>query len=212
MKSKARIVFMILLLMTITFVGCAKAPEAEPTPTPEPTPAPQTVILPSGSLLPTALDAVTLLKNQDMAGLEAFVDPIKGLRFTPYSFIDTGADQVFTATQIPALLTDTGTYLWGAYDGSGDPIQLTPQNYFDKFVYDVDFANPNLIGNNVIIGTGNTTNNIVAAYPGASFVEFHFTGFDTQYSGMDWESLRLVFEKTGGIWYLVGIVHDQWTI
>ncbi len=208
MKSKALILFMILLLMNITFAGCAKAPEAQPTPTPTPV----IVALPSGSLLQTAMDAVLLLKNQDMAGLEAFVDPIKGLRFTPYAYIDTATDQVFTASQIPTLLADTGTYLWGAYDGTGDSIQLNPQDYFDKFVYDVDFANPNLIGNNVIIGTGNTINNITAAYPGASFVEFHFTGFDTQYSGMDWKSLRLVFEQTGGIWYLVGIVHDQWTI
>jgi hypothetical protein len=29
---------------------------------------------------------------------------------------------------------------------------------------------------------------------------------------MDWRSLRLVFEEQGGSWYLVGIVHDQWTI
>jgi hypothetical protein len=29
---------------------------------------------------------------------------------------------------------------------------------------------------------------------------------------MDWQSLRLVFEETAGNWYLVGIVHDQWTI
>jgi UDP-N-acetyl-2-amino-2-deoxyglucuronate dehydrogenase len=30
--------------------------------------------------------------------------------------------------------------------------------------------------------------------------------------GMDWRSLRLVFEKKNDIWYLVGIIHDQWTI
>jgi (p)ppGpp synthase/HD superfamily hydrolase len=29
---------------------------------------------------------------------------------------------------------------------------------------------------------------------------------------MDWRSLRLVFEKKNDIWYLVGIIHDQWTI
>jgi (p)ppGpp synthase/HD superfamily hydrolase len=29
---------------------------------------------------------------------------------------------------------------------------------------------------------------------------------------MDWRSLRLVFEKKDDIWYIVGIIHDQWTI
>ncbi len=29
---------------------------------------------------------------------------------------------------------------------------------------------------------------------------------------MDWCSLRLVFEKWGAQYYLVGVVHDQWTI
>jgi hypothetical protein len=29
---------------------------------------------------------------------------------------------------------------------------------------------------------------------------------------MDWESLRLVFQEEGGVWYLVGVIHDEWTI
>ena len=44
----------------------------------------------------------------------------------------------------------------------------------------------------------------------------HFPGFDKKYGGMDWESLRLVFEDAtlggGTELMLVGIVHAQWTI
>jgi hypothetical protein len=29
---------------------------------------------------------------------------------------------------------------------------------------------------------------------------------------MDWVSLRLVFLQEDGTWFLVGVVHDQWTI
>jgi len=43
-------------------------------------------------------------------------------------------------------------------------------------------------------------------------VEYHFPGIDPQYGGLDWRSLRLVFQQSGGEWYLVGIIHDQWTI
>jgi hypothetical protein len=69
-----------------------------------------------------------------------------------------------------------------------------------------------MIGNNIVIGKGNTLENIHEVYPDGVFVEFHFTGFNEQYDGMDWKSLRLVFEQDGGSWRLVGIVHDQWTI
>ena len=32
------------------------------------------------------------------------------------------------------------------------------------------------------------------------------------FDGMDWKSLRLVFQEKDNIWYLVGIIHDGWTI
>jgi len=168
--------------------------------------------VPSASVLRTALGAVERLKEKDMAGLAAYVHPDKGVRFTPYSYVDPAKDQVVPAGQLATRMESGQTYLWGAYDGTGDPIQLSFSDYYDKFVYDEDFANPQIIGINKIIGTGNSINNIAEAYPAGTFVEFHFTGFDPQYGGMDWRSLSLVFEKKDEIWYLVGIVHGQWTI
>jgi hypothetical protein len=29
---------------------------------------------------------------------------------------------------------------------------------------------------------------------------------------MDWRSLRMVFMQQDGIWYLVALVHGEWTI
>ena len=166
----------------------------------------------STSVLNEALTVINLLKVKDMAGLASHIHPTKGLRFTPYSYIRLQSDLVFTSAQIVSLLQSGQSYNWGVYDGSGDPIQNTFTNYYNKFVYDADFSNPHLIGNNVVVGKGNMTNNIVQAYPNATFVEFHFTGFNAQYAGQDWKSIRLVFEDVSGVWYLVGIVHDQWTI
>jgi hypothetical protein len=85
-------------------------------------------------------------------------------------------------------------------------------DYYNRFVYDQDFLNPEMIGINSIIGFGNTLVNIGDAYPGASFLEFHFSGFAPQYEGMDWRSLILVMEELNGEWKLVGIVHNEWTI
>ncbi|AXM88629.1 hypothetical protein CI793_04405 [Anoxybacillus ayderensis] len=165
----------------------------------------------SSSLLSVALNVVTALKNKDMNTLSSYVHSTAGVRFSPYGHVDVQNDLQFSASQLPSLWASTQVYQWGVYDGSGDPIQFTFQDYFDRFVYDVDFANPHMIGNNVVVGTGNMINNIQQAYPNGSFIEFHFTGFDPQYSGMDWRSLRLVFEQENGQWKLVGIIHDEWT-
>ncbi|AZV43291.1 hypothetical protein BAOM_2682 [Peribacillus asahii] len=67
------------------------------------------------------------------------------------------------------------------------------------------------VGYNQTIGKGNTVNNIRKVYPNSIVVEYYFGG-TKKYSGMDWSSLKLVYEKKGSTWYLVGIVHDEWTI
>ncbi|HZK72022.1 MAG TPA: hypothetical protein VFD03_10990, partial [Clostridia bacterium] len=207
MKSnKKAIAILITLLLCLASVGC------QPATTSTQDPPLTSTIEPGSSVLQNALDVVGLLKSQDMSGLVAYIHPEKGARFTPYGNVDTVNNQLLLASQVSVLLSDTQTYLWGYYDGSGEPIQLSFSDYYDQFIYDVDFANPNLIGNNVLIGKGNTQINITEAYPDAVFVEFHFTGFDPQYDGIDWESLRLVFEEVDDIWYLSGIIHDQWTI
>jgi hypothetical protein len=97
------------------------------------------------------------------------------------------------------------------YDGSGEPIDLTFRGYFERFIYDADFARPDVVGFDEEVGWSSMVNNIAEVYPTAMTVEYHFEGFEPQYEGMDWRSLRLVFEYEAGAWYLVGIVHDEWT-
>lgn len=172
----------------------------------------QTPTLSSNNLITVAMDVLDSIKNKDMNTLATFVHQTNGLRFTPYEYVDGQNDQVFNPSQVAALANDSQVYTWGSYDGSGDPIDLDFSDYYDQFIYDEDFINPHIIGNNVAIGSGNIINNITTEYPNAQFVEFHFTGFDPQYEGIDWRSLTLVFEDVGGLWYLVGIVHGQWTI
>lgn len=159
-----------------------------------------------------AVNALEDIKAGDMASLSDHVHPEKGLRFSPYFNIDTKNDLVFTAQQVAELMQNSEVFHWGSYDGTGKPIDLTFKNYYSVFVYDHDFMNADLIGNNHPIGSGNAVDNIKEAYPESDFVEFHFTGFDSEFEGIDWSSLRLVFEKEEGEWYLVGIVHGQWTV
>ena len=176
-----------------------------------PTPAPG-LLGPSSNLLATSLEVIELIKDKDMVALSDYVHFTKGLRFTPYFYIDTQKDQVFTASEVAVLDQNSDLFTWGEYDGIGDPIHLNFNDYYDLFIYDKDFMNPQMIGNNTSIGSGNTLDNMDDAYPNSHFIEFHFSGINPQYEGMDWGSLKLVFEESEGVWYLVGVVHGQWTI
>lgn len=166
----------------------------------------------SQPVLARALDALSLIKAKDFGQLATIVHPDKGVRFTPYPYIDLQQDKVFAADQVAALASDTTVHTWGNFDGSGDPISLTFSDYYQKFVYDHEFIDAELIGNNQIVSRGNTVDNVQQAYASGRFIEFYFDGFDPQYEGIDWSSLKLVFEQKDGIWYLVGVVHGQWTI
>lgn len=165
-----------------------------------------------------AAQAIMAIRDHDLAELAELVHPVKGVTFSPYTYVRPlqgapgEADMVFSRSQLQGLWSDPTVYHWGTFDGSGEPIDLDFRDYYARFVYDVDFAQPDVIGFDATIGQGNTINNIATVYPIAKTVEYHFEGFDPQYAGMDWRSLRLVLEEYEGAWYVVGIVHDEWTI
>ncbi|NTV91285.1 MAG: hypothetical protein HGA22_13150 [Clostridiales bacterium] len=158
-------------------------------------------------------DAVLLaLKSNDMALLSSYVNPVSGVRLTPYSYVDAAKDITIKSNELAGLSSDTAKRIWGSYDGSGEPISLTFSEYLAKFIYDKDFLSAPQIIFNEEIQRGNSIVNVSEAYPGCLFIEYYFPGFDTQYEGMDWESLTLVFEQNGREFYLTGIIHNKWTI
>lgn len=162
-------------------------------------------------LLLRALETASLLKNKDSQGLSSYVSQERGVRFTPYSYVNTEEDQVFYPEDLTDVFTDSTSYLWGYYDGKGDKILLDFSSYYQEFIYDENFLEADMIGMNTSIGSGNNFINLEEVYPDAAYVEFHFTGFDSQYMGMDWRSLTLVFDQTDDL-ALIGIIHGQWTI
>jgi hypothetical protein len=167
--------------------------------------------LPSqGSVEERANAAILALKNRDMETLSKLIHPTLGVRFSPYAFVQE-SDLVFMPQQIRDALSDPTEYVWGSYDGTGFPIEQTVVEYYEEFVYDQDFANAEEIGYDRIVRLGNYIDNSKEFYPGAFVVEYHFPGFDSELQGMDWESLRLVFLQDGQSWYLVGVIHDEWS-
>lgn len=204
-----------------TSTEAAATADSGPTMEPVPTHGPQPPDLGEASMPPAqakeviadrATQAIQALKDKDMERLAALVHPEKGLSFSPYSYVDE-TNLTLTREELTNAFTSTESRNWGAYDGSGDPIEMTFAAYYDRFVYNHDFAAAPEVHYNEFLGIGNTPNNSAEVYPGSISVEYHFRGFDPQYDGMDWQSLTLVFEKhTDGAWYLVHIAHGQWTI
>ncbi|WP_339245579.1 hypothetical protein [Paenibacillus sp. FSL F4-0243] len=183
--------------------------ETEPSSTDQP--------LDQEGLPPTVEEAATTvirsIKNKDMKQLAAWVHSDKGLRFSPYAYVDTKNDLVFSKDEVEGLMNDSTKRVWRTFAGSGDLIELTFADYYKRFVYDADFIQTAEIAVNKGLGQGTTINNLNEVYPKEQydFVEYHITGIDPSVEGMDWRSLRLVFEKIGEDHALVGIIHDQWT-
>ena len=158
-------------------------------------------------------EVLTLFKNKDYERLDSFIHPEEGIRFSPYGTVLPKEDKKFSRAEFKDLITANRNKKieWCSYDGSGNPILLTPGEYFGKFVYDGNFLNPQKAGVNIKFGTGNSINNLKTAYPGAEFTENYLDGTKKK-GGVDWRSVRLVYKLENGRYYLVGIIHDQWTI
>lgn len=195
------------VLGLIALSACIIAPVGVDISNPTPSPSPVIVL----TLEETANQVLQALTAKDLEKVASFVHPQQDVRFSPYAFVQD-EHQVFMAEDLPGLLDSDEVYVWGSYDGSGEPIELTFADYYEEFVYSSDFANAEQTAVNVRLGQGNTVNNIQELYTGSSFVEYYLPGTEEEYGGLDWESLRLVFLQEGDIWLLVGIVYDEWTI
>jgi hypothetical protein len=160
----------------------------------------------------TAAELITAISKKDFEKVSEFVHPEKGVRFTPYTNVSVDNDVVMNQKQVRNFFNDKTTYLWGHYDGRGDEISITPGEYYDEFIYTEDFKNAEVIGYNEVLSSGNMAENQFEVYENAIIVEYYFPGFNPDFGGADWKSLRLVFEEHDGVWKLTGIIHNQWTI
>lgn len=176
-------------------------------------PAPIYVGRMDSALLSRSNDVLRCLKEKKYDALAAFIHPKDGIRFSPYAHIDTSNDVHLSADKFTTAARQSKKLNWGSFDGTGENITLDIDKYFDRFVYDADFLKAEKIGINDMIGGGNSLNNLEQVYAGLPYVEYYFPGFEKKFGDMDWRCLRLVYKKHGdGYLYLVGVVHDEWTI
>ncbi len=165
------------------------------------------------SLLEAACAVNRALKNKDYAALAAAAHPTKGVTFTPYSSVDPETDLTFTPDQLGNLAQDATVYAWGFVDGRGNLIEMTVTDYLARYVYNADYTQAPQVGVDQVLMKGNALENVAEAYPQGRFVDFCYpNGVNSAEKGMDWCSLKLVFEPGETGWLLVGIVHGEWTV
>lgn len=153
-------------------------------------------------------EALRLIAARDARALSAMVHPKWGVRFTPYTHVDTTADVVLTRAQLESAMTDPTVRTWGSYDGRGDPIRATAAGYWSEFVWNKDYAKSKPLFD-ARRGGGLAGDNAATVYPGAHVVEWYVPA---RPDWLDWGALRLVFATDATRWWLVGVIHDQWVI
>ena len=174
-------------------------------------------------VLELATGVMGMLKNEDWGAIGHMTHPESGLTFSPYGYIDSESAIRLGIGDVIALEMDETIRTWGYYDGSGEPITCAFSEYYDRFIYNRDFVNaPEVAVNNIIRTT--FMNNLNIFGDDSIFVEFYMPGGavggidDPDIAEFNWASLRLVFAPYKGDeyyekdYYLVAIVHDEWTI
>lgn len=157
---------------------------------------------------------VRALQRNDTKTLARFVHPTRGVRFSPYVAVEPKNDRVFRASQIRYLAQHPRVWHWGTYDGSGDEINLT-WNEFRQILVPHAYLPLSAGGAredfNRLSQNGNVPNNLLDFYPHAIFTRYYWAGQNPDYGGLDWRALFFAWRPIGKNWYLVGVANDQWT-
>jgi hypothetical protein len=106
--------------------------------------------------------------------------------------------------------TDKTIFHFGAYDGSGEDIDLTLNDYIQKCVYTADFLNTKPIDLIKAIQSGKTFisndyDNILIEHPNCFIKSFHC-------ATDEWKILDIVFIQYKEKWYIAEIRQRCWTI
>jgi len=204
MKTLNIAVMLAILVFVFTTISCRNVDNPER--------SAGSKVLSDADVLQVARQVVVTLKAQDGKKLASLVHPEKGVRFSSSAYVDIASDVVFSKAQIETFWTDEKTYTWGFADGTGDPINMTPSQYCHEYIMSKDFLSPSSINVNSDRAAGNTSNNAALVYPNGTRVEYYIEpSIRDGVAELDWAALRLVFERSGDYWFLIAVIHDEWT-
>ena len=59
---------------------------------------------------------------------------------------------------------------------------------------------------------GNALENVQEVFSDCRFVEYYYPGIRPENESFDWCALKVVLAPYNEEWYLVGLIHSEWTI
>lgn len=159
---------------------------------------------------PRARDVLKFLKNKNFHALADFVHPVYGLQFSPEVHIDEALDVVLLAHQVRNLGVSGFAQNWSDPDTNADIIVESDfDTYYDRFIYDRDFAYAPQVGFNCAVSGSDGEGNLRDVYGDAIVAEYRFPAYTERDVARGWSSLRLVFTRHLNEWYLRGLVHNR---
>jgi len=103
-----------------------------------------------------ATTIIRLLKDKKLSEVAEYIHPESAMLFSPYAYVSEES-YVFSKSEYLALIVSSKKYSFGvmsAEDGGDE--ELSFDDYFARFIYNVDYANAPQIAYNRFLGFGNS--------------------------------------------------------
>ena len=155
-----------------------------------------------------AQKVLTALKEKNYRLFADYFHPIETVLFAPYGFIKKNISKRLLAKDFLETIDKNWTLTWGVYKNSDEKIQLKVIPYIEKFIYDADFLNAEKTAFDQVVEKDSPVNNILEIFPNLHYFDYYFYGSDSEDKDKAGKSLRLVFKKYNGQYYIVGIIHE----
>lgn len=153
-------------------------------------------------------EILSSLKRNDYKKFAAFIHPLKGIRFSVYGYLNTD-DKHFNFEDFQKYYPTNVKFTWGYEDGSGEIIVMSIKNFLDKWVFKRNFSESKCTFG--YFEKEDTLHGFSTVYGELPFTE-NYIASSNQFEYPDWNSLKLVFEEYNGMYYLVGVINDEWRI
>ncbi len=145
--------------------------------------------------------AVTYLERESLDRLaNKYFHPDKGVHFYPFGLNTDG--YAFSRSSVVEAMDDPTQLRWGEVNGT--PIQMSFQEYYKKYIYDLNYEKESLVNYNELYASGKSGLSfaqIEEKFPGCIFADYYKQG----------KSLILVFEKAKNrkSWYISAVIHNE---
>lgn len=154
-------------------------------------------------------DVILALKDKDSEKLSTLTHPEKGILFSPLVIINPENHIVFKQEQMKTFFDDDTKYSWGIFDPPVNASNLTPDEYYEKYIFNFDYSNPEMIAYNQRLTPAvyTTEQKLTTLYIEPIIVEHLLSDENC----MPY-SLRIVYEKYKEEWFVVAFLHYEWTM